>query len=147
MELEKVVDYNDSKIEEEHCAICDCTLSEFNRTFSINDFNKIICVKCQMKESYELLTKSKKVKIKIFNTHFAWIHEYLLNTFDRKTGIKNRTEWIFTCARADFDFFFKSKEDIERFDIVVRLNNYLDKTDWLREKMRLAIKNVEGNQP
>lgn len=143
MELEKFIDYTDPEIVEDHCAICHCVINENNKTFSINDFNMVICFKCQMQESYDMLAKSKKIKIKIFNTHFAWIYEYLLNTFDHKTGIKNRTEWIYRCAKEDFNFTFLSKEDIERFDIVVRLNNYIDKTDWLREKMRLAIKNTE----
>lgn len=122
------------------CPLCGEMITDLTRSFSLDDMNKDICYSCATKESLEFITKEKKVKIKLFNCHFAWIYSWLLSEFDNKSGINNRSDWIIRKAYEDFGVSLSSKVDLERLDFVVRIHHYIDKTDWLREKMRLEIK-------
>ncbi|PLS19539.1 hypothetical protein CVD28_03735 [Bacillus sp. M6-12] len=84
-------------------------------------------------------SSSKKVKIKLFDTHFAWIYQSLLNRFDEVSGYVNRTEWIKEKVEEEFGLTLKEKADLLVLDDLVKEKYYIDKTDWLREKMRQEI--------
>ena len=75
----------------------------------------------------------------MFGRHFAWIQQDLLDTFDRLCPYENRTKWIKYQAIRQFNFLLNEKSDLIVFDKIVRDSYYLDKTDWLREKMRQEI--------
>lgn len=42
-------------------------------------------------------------------------------------------------AMRQFNFNLQEKSDLIVFDKIVRESYYVDKTDWLREKMRMEI--------
>jgi hypothetical protein len=133
----------DSKtIEGEVCPICLTPLGVNNKTFSLKVMSISICYKCQLKEFMEELATEKRMKIKLHGVHFGWINERLLSLFDR-SGIKNRTAWIINAAKEDFGINLLDKESIERFDVVVRVHHYIDKNDWLRDRIRHEVEKTE----
>lgn len=134
--LEIIID--SKEIEGEICPVCSTPLGDYNKTFSLNDMNISICYKCQRKEFLDEFIAEKKIKIKLYGVHFGSINERLLALFD-KTGVKNRTSWIINAVKEDFGVNLVDMESVERFDIVVRINQYIDKNDWLRERMRKEV--------
>lgn len=134
--LENIID--SKEIEEEICPVCSAQLCDYNKTFSLKDMNTTICYKCQRKEFLDEFIAEKKIKIKLYGVHFGWINERLLILFD-KTGVRNRTSWIINAAKKDFGVDLVDIESLERFDIVVRVNHYIDKNDWLRDRMRNEV--------
>lgn len=84
--------------------------------------------------------EEKKMKIKLFETHFAWVNESLLQTFTEKTGIKRRSQWIKDVVKEDFGITLSSPSDIPKLDMIVRSQFYEDKGEWLRERMRKEIR-------
>ena len=82
----------------------------------------------------------KKMKIKLFETHFAWVNDSLLQTFTDKTGIKRRSQWIKDAVKEDFGIILASPSDIPKLDMVIRSKFYEDKGEWLRERMRKEIR-------
>ncbi|WCK57580.1 hypothetical protein PP175_26305 (plasmid) [Aneurinibacillus sp. Ricciae_BoGa-3] len=86
----------------------------------------------------------KKVKIKLFGMHFAWIQHNLLETFAENSGVSNRTEWLKEKVKEEFGIQLEKKADLLLLDYLVRDNYYVDKTDWLREKMRQEIRRVRN---
>jgi hypothetical protein len=88
----------------------------------------------------EIISQEEKVKIKLFETHFAWISSSLLSDFQSATGIKRRSDWIKKQAKQDFGITLSSSEDIPRLDMLVRAHYYDDKAEWLKEKMRESTK-------
>jgi PHD/YefM family antitoxin component YafN of YafNO toxin-antitoxin module len=76
----------------------------------------------------------------LFDTHFAWIYQPLLTRFDEVCLFSNRTEWIKEKVKEDFGLSLKGKSDLLVLDNLVKNAYYIDKTDWLREKMRNEIK-------
>lgn len=95
------------------------------------------------RRSYARVLRTKKVKIKLFNTHFAWIYDSLLKHFDRINPELSRIDWIKRQAEKDFDIRLTEKSDIVLLDNLVKKSYYIDKTDWLREKMRETIREEE----
>lgn len=82
---------------------------------------------------------NKRKKIKLFQQHFAYIDEEFLYEFYHKTHIINISSFIKRYAFKDFGIMLDNIDDISYLE--EQLNNYFykDKTEWLREKMRLAI--------
>lgn len=81
-----------------------------------------------------------KKKIKIFQKHFANIDDRLLYEFHHKTGIINIISFIKKSVFLDFEIYLTSEKDLETLDKYLADNFYKDKSEWLREKMRLEIK-------
>ena len=79
-------------------------------------------------------------KIKIFQKHFANIDDRLLYEFHHKTGIINIISFIKKSVFLDFEIYLTSEKDLETLDKYLADNFYKDKSEWLREKMRLEIK-------
>lgn len=87
---------------------------------------------------------SKKVKIKLFGKHFAWINEDLLHAVN--DCIKgSRVAWIKQKVQEDFELDLKGVADLLLLDKYVKKSFYLDKTDWLRTKMREEIKKFQDD--
>lgn len=134
----------------EVCPICNKGFAGDNYSISRRDNNTKICDNCGIREAFidlnELEGEKNKVKIKMFNSHFAWIDNVLLAKLDRildSTDL-NRTNWIKHKAQEDFGVHLNSKEDLVALDMYVKANHYLDKSDWLREKIRLTIREYIG---
>ena len=85
------------------------------------------------------MPEEEKKKIKLFEVHFAWVNESLLQRFVETTGIVRRTNWIKECAKEDFGIDLQSVDDIPKLELLIRSRFYEDKGEWLREKMRKAI--------
>lgn len=82
----------------------------------------------------------KKTKISMYQTHVAYIDRDLIQAFDELVAVPNFSAWIRKQAKEDFDLVITSRYELSLLDEVVREHYYTDKTEWLREKMRNAIK-------
>lgn len=122
------------------CPLCTNELKQDLISISRRDNKTEICSECGTEEALEELKFSKKKKIKIFEVHFAWVSEGLLQAFTRITGIKRKPDWIKSCVFDDFGLELNSKEDIPKLDFLLRKGLYEDKAEWLKEKMRTEIK-------
>lgn len=72
--------------------------------------------------------------------HFASIYEDLLNTFDNEVKYYTRIKWIKDAVYKDFHIRLLKREDILQLDKAVKKSFFIDKSDWLRSRMREAIK-------
>lgn len=76
----------------------------------------------------------------MYQTHIAYIDLELLSAFDSACAVPNFSAWIREQARRDFDLIITSQYELSLLDEYVREHYYLDKTEWLREKLRVAIR-------
>lgn len=86
---------------------------------------------------------NKRKKIKLFQYHFAYIDEDFLYEFYHKTHIINITSFIKKSAYEDFGIMINEKNDIVYLEKELHQHYYKDKSEWLREKMRIALQNIE----
>lgn len=84
-----------------------------------------------------------KKKILMYQTHIAYITNELMIDFDEYHPVINFSAWIRAQAEKDFDLRISSKMHLDLLDNLVVHNHYQDKAEWLREKMRLAIKSAK----
>lgn len=76
----------------------------------------------------------------MYQTHIAYIDLELLSAFDSACTVPNFSAWIREQARRDFGLIITSQYELSLLDEYVREHYYLDKTEWLREKLRVAIR-------
>ena len=90
------------------------------------------------------------IKIKMYGKHFCNVPRNLLCEFEKSAGIINVSAWIKEQVFKDFGIKLLSANDILNFADVLELNYYMNIGEWVREKMRLSIKesiaNVESIQ-
>lgn len=79
-------------------------------------------------------------KITLYHKHFANIDTDFLYYFEQNTGIINMNTFIRESVYIDFYLYLEDAEDLKNLDILLIKNHYKDKTEWLREKMRNALK-------
>lgn len=79
-------------------------------------------------------------KIIMFGRSIADIDKSLMQDFDITCQVVNFAAWIREKAYEDFGLRLVSSEAINRLDEIVVENHYRDKAEWLREKMREAIR-------
>lgn len=82
-----------------------------------------------------------KTKILMYQKHVAYIDNDLMADFDEYSPVVNFSGWVREQAKKDFGLNITNKYELEMLDNLVLRNHYTDKADWLREKMRFAIKN------
>lgn len=82
----------------------------------------------------------KKVKIKLYQSHFANISSDLMREFNSYAKVVNFTSFIKESFYNQFGFLIKIAEDIETVDKIVASYYYQDKSEWLREIMRNEIR-------
>lgn len=70
----------------------------------------------------------------------ADIDTSLMREFDRICQVVNFAAWIREKAFEDFRIMLTSSEAVSKLDEIVVKNYYRDKAEWLREKMRNAIR-------
>lgn len=75
----------------------------------------------------------------MYTRHVAYIDKNLIGEFDNKCPVPNFSAWIREQAKQDFGLTITSEYGLSLLDEKVREHFYLDKTEWLREKMRNAI--------
>lgn len=86
---------------------------------------------------------TKKIKIKMFDKHLCNISKKFLRSFDIECRVINFSAWIREQAYIDFKINLLNAEDLLDFNEILEENNYENVADWLREKMRARIKEVE----
>jgi len=79
---------------------------------------------------------NERIKIKLFQKHFANVDADFLHTFSHQTGIINIISFIKKSCYDDFGFYLENKEDLVTLDEYLKHRFYKDKSEWLREKMR-----------
>lgn len=84
-----------------------------------------------------------KKKIIIYGKHFAEIDQNFYLHFIKLTDIKNFNGWIREQVLIDFHIDIKSSTDIEKIDELFLKNFYHNKREWLTEKMRNKMKQIE----
>lgn len=84
--------------------------------------------------------EKEKTKILMYGCHIAYIETRLLRAFDGKCPVMNFSAWIREKAHEDFGLTITNAQDIRELDTYVSEHFYADKTDWLRDKLRTAIK-------
>lgn len=84
-----------------------------------------------------------KKKIIIYGKHFAEIDQNFYLHFIKMTDIKNFNGWIREQVLIDFHINIKSSTDIEKIDELLLKNYYHNKREWLTEKMRNKMKQIE----
>ena len=85
---------------------------------------------------------NKRVRIRLYGQHLAYLGCDLYNTFLRTCKVINYSSWIKERANIDFDLYIINEESIEKLKEKVTENYFEDISDWLREKMREGIKNA-----
>ena len=83
---------------------------------------------------------SDKTKIVMYRTHVAYIDREFLQEFDLHCGVVNFSAWIRKQALQDLNLTITNKEDLLILDDLVLNYYYIDKSEWLRDKMRIAIR-------
>ena len=86
-------------------------------------------------------------KIVIYNTHFAWIEKDMLDKLDiyleeQSKQCKNeinRSIWVKQECEKHLNISISSKEDIQKLDEKLKELYYLNKAEWLRERIRRRI--------
>lgn len=84
-----------------------------------------------------------KKKIIIYGKHFAEINQDFYLQFIKLTDIKNFNGWIREQVLIDFHIDIKSSTDIDKIDELLSNYFYHNKREWLAEKMRNIIKQIE----
>ena len=87
---------------------------------------------------------SGKKRIFMFGTHFAWVEPELKDSVKLKYGIQS---WIKQSCEDDFGITLESKDDIILLDKIIKEQKmYSDKGEWVREKMRRRIEELENKK-
>jgi len=68
----------------------------------------------------------------------------LIQAFDSECPVPNFSAWIREQTKIDFDLVITSEYRLSLLDDKVREPFYMDKTEWLREKMRNAIRGASS---
>lgn len=71
--------------------------------------------------------------------HFANIDIEFLYEFERLTGIINIITFIKATVYQDYLLYLNGIEDIKELDLLLKKYHYKDKSEWLREKMRMEM--------
>lgn len=83
---------------------------------------------------------SRRMKILMYKKHIAYLDGDLLQAFEHHCKVVNFSAWIREQAHLDFGIRITGADDLEWLDEAVQDNFYTDKTEWLREKMRDAVR-------
>jgi hypothetical protein len=81
-----------------------------------------------------------EIKIIIYGKHFAWIDRELLNKFD--INVDNRTLWIKEEILNDFSISIDNRDSIDMLDMTLKEKGYKNKSEWLRERIRIYLKQL-----
>ena len=81
-------------------------------------------------------------KILMYGKHIAWIDSEMLEKLNVVINNNNKTvnEWIKKQCENDFSISLNSKQAVDLLDYKVKEHLYKDKSEWLRAKIREAIK-------
>jgi hypothetical protein len=80
-----------------------------------------------------------KNKVILYGRHFAYIDSDFMESFLRFCKVSNFASWLRKQAKRDFDLEISDENSISQLDKLVAQHYYSDKTEWLREKMRLEM--------
>lgn len=78
-------------------------------------------------------------KIIMYQRAIAYIDDDLMFAFDNAGKVINFSAWIRQQAHLDFNLTINGATDIDLLDQCVVARFYKDKSEWLREKMRIHI--------
>lgn len=81
----------------------------------------------------------ERVKITMYRTHLAYIDRPFLQAFDQHCQVVNFAAWIRQQAEEDFGLVMTNADDLMQLSALVTARYYSDKTEWLRDKMRIAL--------
>lgn len=87
-----------------------------------------------------------KHKIIMYQKHLAYLDNDLVEAFDKHCSVVNFAAWVRKKAKEDFNLTITAGYDLTLLDNLVVRNYYTDKADWLREKMRTAIRSAKDNK-
>lgn len=89
------------------------------------------------------MTDNRKIRIRLYGQHLGYINNNLYAYFLRNCNVLDYSSWIKKKTHAEFNLYIDSKESIDKLKEIVLRNHYEDVADWLREKMREDMRNVE----
>lgn len=81
-----------------------------------------------------------RIKINLFNQHFAYINKNLLSKLKVERKIDDISAYIRKKASQQFDINLKAIEDVKLLVNQIKSNHYDSASDWLREKVRSDLK-------
>lgn len=87
------------------------------------------------------------IKIVIFNTHFAWIDNQMIEKLDEYLKVQsklrqeelNRSMWVREECEEHLNIKVNSKEDVKKINERLKELYYSNKAEWLRERIRQRI--------
>lgn len=86
------------------------------------------------------MTNVKKIKIRLFSQHLAYVNEELLLNALRVSNTINKKAFILSIIWDSYGMIMNNKEDIETLQSLVIKDYYDDIGEFLQEKMREKIK-------
>lgn len=87
---------------------------------------------------------SDRLRIRLFGQHLAYISKNLYYKFLRECNILDYSVWIKELAYKEYRIKLKDEDTINLLKGKVVDNDYEDIGDWLREKMRKAMKKARN---
>lgn len=86
----------------------------------------------------------KITKINMYGKHICSINENFIKTLRDELKVTNYSLWIREQANLDFNLNITNTKDIDTLKNIVSINLYDNLGDWVRDKIRIAIKNEKN---
>lgn len=83
--------------------------------------------------------RAKRIRIRLYGQHLAYISSDLYSKFLRECNILDYSVWLKRRAKKDFDLMIDGEDAIEKLREIIKDYYFEDISDWLREKMRVEI--------
>lgn len=81
-------------------------------------------------------TKEKMLKIRIQRVYLGSIEQDFVESFKKKCGIRNLTNWVKVMAAVRHGFLLDSVENVEAFVEYLEEYRYSNGVEWIKECMR-----------
>jgi len=91
----------------------------------------------------EGITVSGRTKIRLKETHVAYVNSNLLHTFQSLCRVTSYLSWVEEMIYTDFKLRINCPGDIAALQKLVREAYYDSIGEWLQEKMRNTLKTVK----
>lgn len=86
----------------------------------------------------------KTTKINMYGKHICSINESFIKKLREDLNVTNYSSWIRYQAYEEFNLHITNSNDIEKLKEIVSIHLYDNIGDWVRDKIRVAIKNEKN---